>query len=392
MRNILLIGGTGVLSTAVTKESLQKGIKVTMINRGNNRKKIPEQAELIVSDKNNTEYIRKKLEGRHFDAVIDFLCFNDKELENSFNLYSSFTDQYFFISTAGVYNNCISGPCDEDHPKVQPLWPYSINKWKSEEKLVLLASKANVKYTIIRPMVTYDDTRIPYGIAPFYGFHWTFVSRILNNKPIISWNNGENRCNMMRVEDFAIGVVGLIGNEKAYNEAFNICGDETPSYKEVMDTVGRIVNHPVIYVDIDSRFYAEKYPERKGELLGGRAIDSIIDNSKIKAVVPEFRQNILLEEGIRKTIDAYISKKYQKGIDWNFDADTDRVISQWCKHKGINAKEYNLHFLDYLSNATLNDRMNYYLRRYRNLFWVSLYLKFESWLKVTAYKILNKIK
>ena len=34
---------------------------------------------------------------------------------------------------------------------------------------------------------------------------------------------------MMRVEDFAVGVIGLIGKDEAYNEAFNVCGDETPS-------------------------------------------------------------------------------------------------------------------------------------------------------------------
>ncbi len=40
------------------------------------------------------------------------------------------------------------------------MWDYSINKWASEKKLVELATGTDVKYTIIRPCVTYGDTRI----------------------------------------------------------------------------------------------------------------------------------------------------------------------------------------------------------------------------------------
>jgi len=58
-------------------------------------------------------------------------------------------------------------------------------------------------------MCDIDDTHIPYGISPQYGYHWTLIARILSGKPIIRWNGGINRCNMMRVEDFAVGVIGL---------------------------------------------------------------------------------------------------------------------------------------------------------------------------------------
>ena len=70
--NILIIGGTGVLSSAVTSEALKKGLTVTMINRGH--RTIPEGVELIKADMNDHELIKEKLAGRQFDAVMDFLC------------------------------------------------------------------------------------------------------------------------------------------------------------------------------------------------------------------------------------------------------------------------------------------------------------------------------
>ena len=389
MRKVLIVGGTGVLSSAVTIEALRQGVEVTMINRGRRLSKVPFGVKVVISDKDNHPLIEQKLRGLHFDAVIDFLCYNEQELERSFLFYAAYTEQYFFISSAAVYNNSIPGSCQEDHPKVQPLWNYSVKKWKSEEKLMELAKQRGISYTVVRPMVTYDDTRIPYGIAPLYGFHWTLVERILHNKPIITWNNGENRCNMMRVEDFAVGLVGLIGNEKAYNEAFNICGDETPSYREILDIISEWLDYEVKTIDVDPEFYAQENPGIAGELLGGRAITTVIDNAKIKSVVPAFRQTISIREGIRRTLEAYKSKGYQKGIDWSFEALTDKTIYQWCRKTGMKSQQYLLSFVDYLSNATSKDRYNYWLRKNSDQWLVANYLKADLWLRQSLSRFLK---
>jgi len=95
--NVLMIGGTGVLSTAVTNEALKQGIQVVMINRGHRKKLIPDNVELIKSDKNDFNRIRGLLGERKFDAVIDFLCYNDKETTESFNFYSHIPDSIFLF-------------------------------------------------------------------------------------------------------------------------------------------------------------------------------------------------------------------------------------------------------------------------------------------------------
>ena len=190
--NVLIIGGTGVLSSAVTNEALRQGFKVTMINRGSRSNLIPDNVEFLKSDKNDLKKIRHLLGERRFDAVMDYLCYSDDEVADSFNFYSHYTKQYFFISSCAVYNTTLGEVCREDSPKILPIWSYSVNKWASEKHLEILAKKSDTNYTIIRPCVTYGDTRIPYGISPKYGYHWTLVSRILNEKPIIRWNCREN--------------------------------------------------------------------------------------------------------------------------------------------------------------------------------------------------------
>ena len=262
------------------------------------------------------------------------------------------------------------------------MWSYSVEKWASEQKLAEMAAETECKYTVIRPCVTYGDTRIPYGIYPRYGYHWTLCARILAGKPIITWNSGNNKCNMMRVEDFAVGVVGLIGNEKAYNEAFNICGDEAPSWNEVLTIVEEYLQKKAIRVDVTSEFYAERIPNRSGELLGGRAIDAINSNAKIKKVVPEFRQTISIKEGVCKTLNAYKSQNYQHGIDWAFDAETDLIIEEWCQQMNISPKQYNLSYVDYLGTASRQDWYQYMNVKRHDAVWMKIVRRFFKMCKL----------
>lgn len=356
---LLIIGGTGVLSSAVTAEALRKKIAVTMINRGNRR--IPNGVELIKADKDDLQTIAKALDGRTFDAVMDFLCYTGAQTEKSALFYMKYAKQYFYISSCAVYDTAsLNGQmADEESKKVLPIWKYSMDKWVSEQKIKELFKGSNVNYTIIRPCVTYGDTRIPYGISPTYGYHWTLCARILAGKPIIRWNGGVNRCNMTRVEDFALGVVGLISNPKAYGETFNVCGDEAPTFNEVLDVLSEYLCRELIIVDVPSDFYAKELPNRAGEIIGGRSIDSINSNVKLKSVVQEFKQTYSLKEGVFKTLDAYKAQGYQQGIDWSFDAETDRIIKKWCKIKHIDAKQFKLGFCDYFGTASQHDKILY---------------------------------
>lgn len=366
MKKILIVGGTGVISTEVTKEALRQGVDVYIVNRGNRKNLIPRSIKLIKSDKDDYDNIASSIGCLSFDAVIDFLCFTKEQIERSFLFYKNYTKQYFFISTCCVYDAFQGIINDEESPKVTPVWKYSVDKWAAEKTLVHLAELSNVNYTIIRPCVTYGNTRFPYGISPKYGYHWTLVARILNEKPIITWNGGTNRCNMMRVEDFAVALINLIGNTMAYNQAFNICGDETPTFMNVLEELSELVGKQVITVDIDPNFYASHLQEKSGEILGGRAVDSLNSNSKVKAAVPSFKQRLFLKEGMRNTYEAYKNNDYLQGIDWDFDGNTDRVIYNWCKYKGIDHRLYRLHFVDYLNKNSKKDLIEYLFARYRD--------------------------
>lgn len=362
--NVLIIGGTGILSSAVVDECVAQDIKVTMINRGTRRLFINPNVDLIKCDIHNERTLKNLIYGKHYDCVVDFLIYNVEQLKYSLRLFGKVADQYVFISSTAVYNTDITGLLYENSDKIQKSWQYSRRKYECEEFLINYCRRNNIIYTIVRPGVNYGNTRIPYGMYPPIGRHWTIIGRILSGKPIITWNKGLNRHNITRVEDFASGLVGLLGNDKAYGEAYNIVGDGIYSWKDVLEALGRILNTQVKTLDIPVSFYAKELSdvEQIDHLIGGRSKDCMASNEKLKATLPSFTQKYTLDDGLRKTLRFYKSNSYLNGIDYQYDGMMDRIICKYQRKSGIDVSD--LCFVEYL-NATGKEKLIHRLQYFR---------------------------
>ena len=363
---ILLTGGTGVISRAVAVEALSQGMDVYIMNRGNHLDRLPAGVTHLKCDIRNEQQVVISLRDLFFDVVVDFLCFTPDDIKRSVSLFKDRCSQFLFVSTACVYNASVGGVFNEDSPKAFKKWKYSVNKWAAEQYLVELAKEYPcLSYNIIRPGLTYDDTRIPYGLVPDYGFHWTLVERIKNHKPIITWNHGMNKWSMMRVEDFAIGVVGLFGKEGIRGMAFNVSGDNPYTWLDVLNVLSEYVGEELITYDINSEELYQYLRYEKGDEIYGRSVDYVVSNKRIKDVIPEFSDHHTLKEGITKTLQSYQEQNFQKGIDYAFDGIMDAIIAYDSKKRGLKEPKRNLKFIDYLGDASFKTRILYNKKRYR---------------------------
>lgn len=388
-KKVLLIGGTGVLSSAITSELLRQKFSVTMLNRGSRVNSVPFGVELLKADFHDEKRVRHILQGKYYDAVIDFICYTLDNLDYSFNVLKDFANQYVFISSCAVYDTRIAGIHSEDDKKNLDIWKYSVDKTTCEEKLKKLTSDNNKICTIIRPGITYSDIRIPYGITPPYGYHGTLIKRILTGKPLIVWDGGVAYSNIMRVENFAVGAVGLLCNPNAYNKAFNICGDADKAvcWNGVLDALSTAVGKKIETVDMPSSFYADEVPTRRGEILGGRAISNVCSNSLLKKTVPAFSDTISLNDGIKSSVDYYTSHNWGLGMYYQFDGETDRTIYKFLKKAGKRGfrKLYKLYFVDYLKTHQVKDRLLYWYGWHKNDFLVQVVVRIR--LRITKNKV-----
>lgn len=355
----LIVGGTGVISSAVVNEAVAQGVDITCINRGiNHGNKENPKVKYIHFDIRDKEFAIKKLKGYKFDVVVDFICYDTNQLLHSLDLFHDKCYQYIFISTDSVYKLREDGHYDENCPISNPEWSYSYQKSACEELLRTYCKQHNLIYTIVRPSITYGNTRIPYGLMPSYGYHYTLIERMKAGKPIVTWNKGKNFQTVMRVEDFATGMVGLWGNSKAYNNDFGICG-EVVSWEQILCAIEEKVGINAVRVDVPVTKIIKELPSRKGEFLVDRAKDHIVSNLKLKAAVPLFVIKYSLKEGISATIDYYQSNDKLLGVDYKFDGQIDRLI-----HSAL--PDYKGRFIHYDSDNFLFHYVQYIMGRYEH--------------------------
>jgi nucleoside-diphosphate-sugar epimerase len=177
--------------------------------------------------------------------------------------------------------------------------------------------------TIVRPSHTYDETLLPFTSGG------TVFKRILADKPVIVQGDGTSLWTLTHHRDFAVGFVGLLGNPKAIGEAFHITSDESIPWNEIFLDMGRAVGKTPRLVHVPSDAIAEANSEWGDGLLGDKAHSVIFDNSKIKAVVPEFNPTISFHEGAREIAAFHVDHPDFAPLDPERDALIENLIARF---------------------------------------------------------------
>lgn len=327
---VLLIGGTGIISSDVCNYAKRQGYDVYILNRGKRKDKMEEHVHWIVGDikKETANELKKKLKIFTFDVVVDFLSYDVMMLEKLISIAKC--QQYIFVSTAAVYNEQVEGHYyKETDAKGNKGWEYCAKKFECEKKVSELAAMMNIKYTIVRPYVTYNETRFPYQISPI--LYYTIVERIKKGLPIPIYRKGL-RTTVTDSRDFAVGMTGLFLNPKAYNEDFHITTDSTVEWRYIAILLSEKYHREIQFLEITE----EALKREKNtvidipEILKDKAKSMVFDNSKIKEAVPEFQAELTIGDSIDRIYKYYMERK-NMNADYLWMGCLDRLL--WKCHK-----------------------------------------------------------
>jgi nucleoside-diphosphate-sugar epimerase len=128
------------------------------------------------------------------------------------------------------------------------------------------------------------------------------LSRIQRGAPIIVHGDGTSLWTLTHHEDFALGLVGLLGNRAALGEAFHITSDEQLPWNEIVENIARAAGKEPNIVHVPSEVIARHHAGWGAGLLGDKAHSVIFDNSKIKRFVPGFQAKIPFHQGAREIV------------------------------------------------------------------------------------------
>jgi nucleoside-diphosphate-sugar epimerase len=319
---VLFIGGTGIISSASSRLAVERGIELTLLNRGKSERPVPDGAEVVHGDIRKPQSVREALGDRTFDVVVDWVAYTPDHIETDIELFRGRTGQYVFISSASAYRKPpVLLPITESTQLDNPYWEYSRNKIRCEERLVRAFREEKFPATIVRPSHTYDRT-----LLPFRG-RYTVVDRMRRGKKVIVHGDGTSLWVLTHHADFAKAFVGLLGRPQAIGEAFHITSDEVLTWNQIYTTIAHAagVEDPRL-VHVPSQVIAAYEPDWGASLVGDKSHSVCFDNTKIKRLVPDYVATIPFVEGAQEIIDWYDADPARREVDEEWNELLDRII------------------------------------------------------------------
>ena len=326
---ILIIGGTGTISSAITRLLAASGHDLWLLNRGTRKDEVPTNVKQVIVDIDNEDEVLRQLAGEQFDSVCEFIGFVPEQVERDIRLFRGRTRQYVYISSASAYakparNHVIT----EGTALANPYWQYSRNKITCEELLMREYREQGFPVTIVRPSHTYCERGVPLSVHGPKG-SWPVLKRMMEGKPVLVHGDGSSLWTLTWNEDFARGFVGLLGNPKAIGEAFQIMSDEQLTWNQVYECTAQALGVPLRLYHVSSDFLAAVAPDDydfTGNLLGDKAVTVVFDCTKLKRAVPGFQATTRFDEGVRRCIANLLAHPELQVEDPEFDAWCDKVI------------------------------------------------------------------
>jgi len=326
---VLFIGGTGVISTAVSRLAIAQGTELYVLNRGL-RSSQPQGSHHLKADAHKPDEVRAALQGLQFDVVVDWIAYVPDDIERDLALFRGRTRQFVFISSASAYQKPPAHyVITESTPLHNPFWDYSRNKIACEARLMQAYREEGLPVTIVRPSHTYD-LNLPVAIGG--SGCYTVADRLLNGRPIIVHGDGTSLWVVTHAEDFARGFLGLLGNEQALGHAFHITTDEVLTWNRIYQTIAAALGVEAKIVHMSSDFIVRMAPQFTGSLLGDKAWSVAFDNSKIKAFVPGFQATIPFREGVRRALAWFAADERRRRIDEAVNAEMDRILKAYTEN------------------------------------------------------------
>lgn len=326
---VLVIGGSGNISSDVAAALQARGDEVTVVTRG--KTALPRGVRHRKADRRDAKACREALASFRGDAVINFLGFSPGDCELDFEVLRGRIGQYIFISSATVYQKPHSRlPLTEATSLGNPFSDYAQGKIACE-KFLESVHGSDFPVTIVRPSHTFGRQWIP---SPLNGSDYTVAARITAGKPIIVHDDGRSLWTLTAAADFAAGLVGLVGHAKAAGEAFHITSDQVLTWNCIYFEIGLALGRAPHMVHIPSRFLADQWPEARAKLLGDKSEPGVFDNTKIKCFLPEFECRHTFRRAIRESVAWFQEDVSRMTVNTQQDRLIDDLLRAWQQVEG----------------------------------------------------------
>ena len=320
--DVLTIGGTGLISTAITRQLVDAGHEVTCFTRGESEARLPDDVSFVHGDRDDDAALAAARERVAPECVIDMVCFTPEQARAAVEVFDG-VEQYLFCSTVDVYHRPpAANPVTEDAPREPPVSEYGANKAAAED--IFLDAHGDVfAATVVRPWSTYGEGG---PVLHTFGTDTYYLDRVRQGKPIVVHGDGSSLWGPCHRDDVAAAFVAAVGNRDAYGEAYHVTSEEVITWNQYHETVARALDAPepeLVHVPTD--VLREVAPDRTGMLRDHFQFSTVFDNGKARRDLG-YEYTIPFEEGVRRTVEWLDERDRIKPWDTH---DDDELVGVW---------------------------------------------------------------
>jgi nucleoside-diphosphate-sugar epimerase len=324
--NVLIIGGTGLISSPMTRLFVERGETVTRYNRGK-LALYPAPAEVHQLHGDRTDYAAFEQQMREagvFDVVIDMIGYLPEDGESVVRAFGGRTGHFIFCSTVDVYQKPATRyPITEAEP-YGGLNAYSTNKIKIEKTLLAAHERGDFPVTIIRPAYTYGEGR---GPIHSLGGRTSYLDRIRKGKPIVVHGDGSSFWTACYRDDVARAFVEAAGRSYTFGRSYHTPGEDWMTWNLYHQRVAQAMGAPAPeLIHIPTDILAKVAPTRARVVPENFQFNNIFDSSAARADLA-FQPTLSWVEGVQRMVSWLDANKRMENSD--DDPFEDRLIAAW---------------------------------------------------------------
>jgi nucleoside-diphosphate-sugar epimerase len=297
---VLIIGGTGLISTGIVEHLLARGADLTLFNRQQRQSRLPSGLPVIAGDRNVPAEFEQRLERERFDVVIDMICFSPEQAQATLRAVGGRTGQLIFCSTVCTYGVKVPGHVliDETFPPA-PTSQYGKNKLACEQAFLRAHEAGLFKTTIVRPSNTYGPGNSLIDQLEFDGVVW---DRVEHGLPVLCSGDGLGLWQSTHRSDVGRLFAYACGNAGTYGEVFNATRDHVFTWRDYFREAARALGTRAELVLAPAGWLVAQNPQRFKFLDETSRYHGAYCSAKARRAVPEFRCEVDFVDGARETL------------------------------------------------------------------------------------------
>ncbi|HIR87466.1 MAG TPA: NAD-dependent epimerase/dehydratase family protein [Candidatus Fimimorpha faecalis] len=367
---VLVLGGTGAMGEPLVRMLVERGDKIYVTSRRKRQDK--GSVHYIQGDAHNLSFIKQEL-SKNYDAIVDFMIYSTADFRDRSKLYLNSTGQYIFLSSARVYADS-KKPITENSPRLLDVCKdedylktdeYALAKARSEN---MLFESDHKNWTIIRPYITYNTKRLQLGGLEL----GTWLTASLSGRPLVLPKDvGKHQTTMTHGDDVARAMAALIGNNKAFGEAFHITGNEHMKWREVAEVYMEVLEEKI---GSGVEIYEPETSKGLSGIMGNsaqirydRTYNRVFDNAKLLSVCGANFDFTIMRNGLRQCMTDYLnlpeSKKFNT-LNPVFHAWLDKSTGKKCSSRGMVSTMDKLKYFGYFYAPDLMAALKKTIKKY----------------------------